>query len=99
MGTATPGETVEVSSTVNLGDMATVEWLDFVPDGPNSAHAAQLLSDIARIQRRDAAEGGPELMVVGWLARPYADGVISPTFARDIRLSVVTIPIDAETSR
>ena len=93
LGTVDPGEIVEGSVRANQPpvDLVNVDWNALVPEGPNQAHAAQLLSDLARMHRRQAAEGGAPVMLVGWLTRPLLGATITPSFARDIRMSVVVI--------
>jgi hypothetical protein len=93
IGDVLPGAIAEVSAIPVIGDLAEVDWDSFVPGGPHRAHAAQLLSDIARAVRRDAAEGGPTFTLIGWLSQPLLNATLNPGFARDVRLSVVVIPV------
>ena len=98
LGTVAPNEIVEgsVHAYRPPSELAEVDWNELVPEGPYQGHTAQLLSDLARIQRRESAEGGAPAMLVGWLAQPLLGATIVPSFDRDIRMSVVVIRISGE---
>jgi hypothetical protein len=98
LGTVAPNEIVEgsVHAYQPPSELAEVDWIELVPEGRYQGHTAQLLSDLARIQRRESAEGGAPAMLVGWLAQPLLGATIVPSFDRDVRMSVVVIRIPGE---